>query len=325
MSKSRLRSYLLVPLALVLMATLFGAACSSEEDKGPIVLLEQDWDGQLVTMAVAKILLEDEMGYTTEQEFAAADSAAMFVGLGSGDFHWTCCNWPSFSAALQDEFVDTEGTVERMGPLGITGTNGWFVPRYVVEGDPARGISPLAPDLVSYEDLNQYADVFATSETGDKGKLLDFTPAWDLRSDERIAALGLNYQVVFSGTEAASFASLAANYQRGDPFLMLMWTPHWSHSKYELIEIQLPEYTEECWPSGESFNCGWPVDPVTKLAWSGLEDDFPEAYEFFQNFTITNEQQNEMVLSVTDDGKDYTEAAQDWIDANEDIWSVWIP
>ena len=44
-----------------------------------------------------------------------------------------------------------------------------------------------------------------------------------------------------------------------------------------------------------------------------------------QNFTITNEQQNEMVLAVTDDGNDYAEAAQDWIDANESIWSAWIP
>ena len=325
MSNKRLRNYFPVLLTLALIMVLFGAACSSEEDKGPIILIEQDWDGQLVTTAVAKILLEEEMGYTVEQKFAAADSAAMFAGLESGEFHLACCNWPSFSAGFIEDFVDTRGAVERIGSTGILGSNGWFVPRYVIEGDSARGISPVAPNLASYGDMNQYTDVFATTETGEKGRLLDFTPAWDYRNQERLDALGVDFEVFYSGSEAASFAEIDAAYQRGAPFFMVMWAPHWSHTKYDMVEIQLPQWTEECYPSGENFDCGWPSDDVAKLAWPGFEEDFPEAYEFFQNFTITNVQQNEMVLAVTDDGKDYAEAAQDWVDANEDIWSAWIP
>jgi len=325
MSNMRMRKYLMIPLALVLLMTLFGASCSSEEDKGPIILIEQDWDGQLVTTAVAKILLEDEMGYTVEQKFASADSAAMFVGMESGEFHFACCNWPSFSAGFLEDFVDTKGTVERVGPTGILGTNGWFIPRYVVEGDSARNIAAVAPNLTGYDDMNQYADVFATTETGKKGRLLDFTPAWDYRNQERLDALGVAFEVFYSGSETASFAEIDGAYNRGDPFLMVMWAPHWSHTKYDMIEIQLPEWTEECYPSGENFDCGWPVDNVAKLAWPELKDKFPKAYEFLQNFTITNEQQNEMVLDVTDNGKDYNEAAQDWVDTNEDIWKNWIP
>jgi glycine betaine/proline transport system substrate-binding protein len=325
MSNKRLRNYFPVLLTLALIMVLFGAACSSEEDKGPIILIEQDWDGQLVTTAVAKILLEEEMGYTVEQKFAAADSAAMFAGLESGEFHLACCNWPSFSAGFIEDFVDNRGAVERIGSTGILGSNGWFVPRYVIEGDSARGISPVAPNLASYGDMNQYTDVFATTETGEKGRLLDFTPAWDYRNQERLDALGVDFEVFYSGSETASFAEIDAAYQRGAPFFMVMWAPHWSHTKYDMVEIQLPQWTEECYPSGGNFDCGWPSDDVAKLAWPGFEEDFPEAYEFFQNFTITNVQQNEMVLAVTDDGKDYAEAAQDWVDANEDIWSAWIP
>jgi glycine betaine/proline transport system substrate-binding protein len=70
---------------------------------------------------------------------------------------------------------------------------------------------------------------------------------------------------------------------------------------------------------------GWSVYNVAKLAWPELKDEFHKAYEFLQNFTITNEQQNGMVLDVTDNGKDYAEAAQDWVDANDDIWNNWIP
>ena len=93
----------LILVGLAAIAMLVVVACSSDEKKGPIFLIEQDWDGQLVTTAVAKVLLEQEMGYEVAQKFAAADSAAMFAGLESGDFHFACCNWPSFSAGFLKE------------------------------------------------------------------------------------------------------------------------------------------------------------------------------------------------------------------------------
>ena len=40
---------------------------------------------------------------------------------------------------------------------------------------------------------------------------------------------------------------------------------------------------------------------------------------------INNDQQNEMVFNVTDGGMTTLEAAQVWVDANEAIWSSWIP
>ena len=298
----------------------------SDEEKGKIVLVEQDWDGNLVTTSVAQILLEKEMGYEVELKFAPSDSAPLFIGLESGDFHFVCCNWPSFSAALLEEYVDTKGTVMRMGPSGVLGIGmGWYVPTYVIKGDPARGIEPMAPDLQSYEQLNQYKDLFRTADTRDKGRFLDFLPAWDSRNEERMEAFGLDFEVVYSGSEAASFAEIDASYQRGDPIFFGVWTPHWAHAKYDLTDIQLPPWTEECYPTGPEFNCHWPLDPVTKLAWPGLEGMFPDASQFLKNLSIDNDQQNEMVLNVTDGGMTPLEAAQAWVDANEEIWKAWIP
>ena len=48
---------------LAALAVTLTAACSSDNGKGTIFLVEQDWDGQLVTTAIAKILLEEEMGF----------------------------------------------------------------------------------------------------------------------------------------------------------------------------------------------------------------------------------------------------------------------
>jgi len=312
-------------IVVVFALAAFSVACGSSDDSKPIVLIEQDWEGQLVTTEVAKILLERELGLTVETKFAAADSQAMFQGMTDGDMHFACCNWYSFSTAFVDDFVDGRAAVERLGPSGVTGTSAWWVPTYVIKGDSARGIEAVAPNLVSWEQLNQYKDAFKTSDTGSKGRFLDFTPGWDYRNEERIETLGLEYEVVYSGSEAASFAEIDASYNRGDPLLFVMWEPHWAHSKYDLTKIELPPYTSDCWPEGTKHGCSWAVDDVQKLVWPGLKDQSPKGYQLLKNFTITNAQQNEMVFAVSEGGKTANQAATEWLAANEDIWKAWIP
>ena len=318
-------------LAMVIVA---GLACEEEaeeatevpEPKGTVYLVEQDWDGQLVTTAVAQILLEQEMGYTVETKFAPADSAPLFIGLESGDFHFVCCNWPSYSAELLDEYVNiADAPVERVGPVGISGETGWYVPSYVVNGDPERNIEAIAPGLTSVSDLNQYKDVFATSDTGSNGRLLEFTEAWDTQPEKRLEAFGAEFEPLFAGSEGAALAEIDAAFERGDPLLTYLWEPHWAHAKYDLIPVEMPEWTSDCYPDGESFNCGYPTDEVAKLAWPGFKDEFPEAYEFLSNFQMTNAQQNEMVLNLTENELTPLQAAQEWVDANESVWSAWIP
>ena len=313
-----------IPL-LILALSIGATACTGgDTEKGAIILIEQDWDGQIITTEVAKLILEREMGYEVELKFAPADSQAMFQGLEDGDMHFACCNWPDFSAGFVADYIDERGTVERVGPTGILGSNGWFTPTYVTDGDADKGIEAVAPDLVSWEQLNQYKDVFSTSATGSKGRILDFTPAWDYNNEERVESLGLDYEVIYTGSEAATFAEMDSYYGRGEPILLVMWAPHWSHTKYELTEIELPPYTQECWDS-DRHDCGWVQSNVAKIAWPGLKDEFPDAYQMLQNFTITNEQQNEMVFAKTESDKTVTEAVSDWLAENEDVWRPWIP
>ena len=212
-----------------------------------------------------------------------------------------------------------------MGPVGISGETGWYVPSYVVNGDPERGIEAAAPNLRSVADTDQYKSVFATSDTGTSGRLLEFTPAWDTRPEERLEAFGIDFQVVFAGYEGAALAELDAAFQRGDPIITYLWEPHWAHAKYDLIPIEMPEWTSDCYPDGERFDCGYPTDPVTKLIWPGLQEEFPEAYEFLNNFQMTNAQQNEIVLNLTANDLTVRLAAQEWVDANESVWRAWIP
>ena len=124
---------MIVALAMVITV---GMACEQAADegvdeaetRGTLYLVDQDWNGQLATTAVAQILLEQEMDHTVATKFAPADSAPLFIGLERGDFHFVCCNWPSYSAELLDEYVNAEdGEVDRMGTVGIVGETGWYV------------------------------------------------------------------------------------------------------------------------------------------------------------------------------------------------------
>ena len=321
--RSKWTGILLAAVLIVVLAV--GLACGgTDEPKGTVVIVDQDWDGQLVTTRVAEILLEQEMGYTVESKFAPADSAPLFLGLESGEFHFVCCNWPSYSFALLDEYVNPGGkeSVERLGPTGIVGETGWYTPSYVVEGADAP-----AAGLDSWDELDQFKSVFATADTGESGRMLAHTPAWDDRSQERLDAMGADYEVVFAGSETAALSELDGAFNRGDPVILHLWEPHWAHAKYDLVQIAMPPLTDDCYPAGnaDDFRCGWPTDEVAKLVWPGLKDEFPEVYEFLSNFQLTNNQQNEMVLNVTENGMTPMEAAQAWVDANEDVWSAWIP
>lgn len=82
---------ILLVASLVIVVSL-GLACTgaAEESgaRGTLYLVDQDWNGQRVTTAVAQILLEQEMEHTVATKFAPADSAPLFIRLETGDFHW---------------------------------------------------------------------------------------------------------------------------------------------------------------------------------------------------------------------------------------------
>ena len=63
------------------------------------------------------------------------------------------------------------------------------------------------PDIADCENLNKYADMFKTSESGGKGQLLDGDPSYVTNDEALVKNLDLNYEVVVGGSEAALLES----------------------------------------------------------------------------------------------------------------------
>ena len=310
---------LLVSLAMMLAVAACSSSGKSEDEAKPTIKLAQNnWLTSELNVAVAKILLEDEMGYPVEATLY--DPGDMFPALESGDLHAVPEIWPS--ARVQEIKDYTErGAAENGGPLGVVGIQGWFMPRYVLDKYPM---------LATWKGLQdpELAALFRTPETGDKGQLLLVDPEWAVHGPELIKGLDLPFQDVYAGSEEAVIAAVDEAYGKQEPILFYFWTPHTIFAQYDLVIVELPKYSEGCADTEAetgSRDCSFPPDVLLKLFSADLSDYAPDAHQFLKNFKYTNEDQIMMLGLVEIQGKTVEEAARTWIEQNENVWRAWIP
>lgn len=298
------------------------AAPAEEEaasaDKPTIRFAENPWSGSQVNVAVAKILLEKEMGYPVE--IITIDENAQWPALASDDLDASLEVWPSGHAENVAQYIDEQHVVENAGLLGPVGVIGWFMPAYMLDEHP---------ELATWEGFTnpEIAKLFSTAETGDKGQFLAGDPSWVQYDADIIKNLGLNFEVVTAGSEEAILAQLDSAYSRKEPLLFYFWTPHSVHAQFDLVQVELPPYSEECYAKADSggVDCAYPSDDLFKIVSADLKDRVPDVYQFLKNFNYSTQDQITMIAAVELDGKSAEEAAQAWIDQNEDIWRAWIP
>lgn len=320
MSRWWLGATLLLTMALVLAAC--GPAATTEAPKPTdvpkptITLAANPWDGSRANVAVAKILLEKQLGYTVE--VVEIEENTQFPALAKGDLHAVLEIWPSGHAQDYEEYIKT-GKAEDLGQLGVVGQINWYVPTYMLKDHP---------ELATWEGFQNpdNAAMFKTAETGDAGQFLAGDSSWVQYDADIIKNLGMNFQVIQSGSEQAQLAALDAAYSKQAPFLFYFWTPHPALAKYDLTPVKLPDYSDVCYAKADSggVDCAYPPDVLYKAAWAGLKDAAPDAYQFLKNFNYTNKDQISMLGDILVNGKTPEEAAQAWVDANQSVWSAWV-
>ena len=324
---------------LVLVMAMFAAACSDVSDDEPadtgegtdagsseavvpdnsditITLAVNAWVGAEANAEVAANLLENELGYTVE--LVKIDEFEQFPALASGDLDATLEVWPSVHPKDYKNYIQAGAGVTDAGPIGVVGQIGWFVPTYLVDENP---------EFATWEGLKGKESLFATSETGTSGQLVDADPAFGSYDQQIADNLGLDFKVVYAGSEAAELTALDAAYAAQDPILMYFWTPHWVHAKYDMTLVELPAITAECEDAAandvEAYACGYPPDVLYKAFNADLQTKAPAAYAFLTAISWTNDDQNGVAFEISE-GTDAAQAAQTWIDANPGVWETWV-
>ena len=133
--------------------------------------------------------------------------------------------------------------------------------------------------------------------------------------------------MVTAGSEEAILAALDSADSRNEPLLFYFWTPHSVHAQFDLTQVELPAYSDECYSKAEEggVDCAYPSDELFKIVSADLKTDAPDVYEFLKNFNYSTQDQITMIAAVELDGKSAEEAATAWIAENEDVWKAWLP
>lgn len=307
-----MKKTLLRPLGASLLAAALAVPALAQESSDPIKMILNDWTGQLISAQIMGEALKRE-GFNVE--YVQADAMAEFVGLKSGDLHVAMEVWSTTQKDLFDEAV-ASGQVENMGESGMQAREEWWYPLYMKEQCPGLPdwTALLEPDCVA---------AFSTPETAPKGRYLGAPVTWGGFDEERVEALGLDFEVIHAGTDAALFAELESAYQRKAPIILWVYSPHWVPAVYEGEYVEFPPFTPECYAE-ERYDCGKPQGPIWKAAWSGVAGKWPTAHKAIGNFSLSSEESNALIQTVDVDKVPLEQVVADWLDQNEARWKAWF-
>jgi glycine betaine/proline transport system substrate-binding protein len=287
------------------------ATCEGAGDKGGVKMMVNEWVGAAANVAVAQCLLQ-QMGYKVETSTLAEEVA--WQGFETGDVDVILENWGH--PELEKKYIQETKLATDGGPMGVKGIIGWYVPKWMVD---------KYPDITDWNNLNKYADLFKTSESGDKGQFLGASPAFVQYDEALIANLKLNYKVVFSGSEAASITAFQQATKNQTPLIGYFYDPQWLLNEIELVQVKLPPWTEGCDADLKKVACDYPAYTLNKIIRTKWLESAGDAGTFIKNFKWGNADQNSVADAITNKNMKELEAAKVWIDANPTVWQAWIP
>jgi glycine betaine/proline transport system substrate-binding protein len=283
-------------------------------DCGEINMAVNPWVGYYADAYVVGHIAESELGCTVNYKELKEDVS--WQGFGTGEVDVVIEDWGH--PDLEKQFFAEQGDGSAMdgGPTGNTGIIGWYVPPWLAEEHP---------EVLDYQNLNDFADDFATSETGDKGQFLGADPSYVQFDEAIIDNLGLDFEVVFSGSEAASITAFQQAEKNQEFLIGYFYEPQWLFAELELQKVQLPPYEEGCQDDPAEVDCDYPETELKKILSTSWVEEGGPGVELVENFSWTNEDQNQVAAYISDEGMSNEDAAARWVEENPDIWEAWMP
>lgn len=279
--------------------------------KGTVRIAVYPWVGYEANAAVVGYLLKHELGYTVQEKKLKEEVS--YQGFESGEIDAILENWGHDD--LKKTYIQDKKLAVSAGSTGVKGVIGWYVPSWMAR---------RYPDITDWRNINKYAGIFKTSESGGKGQLLFGDPSYVSHEKALIKNLRLNYKVVVSGSEAALVKSAIQAEKQKKPLLFYFWDPHYLYSKYKLARVKLPPYKPGCDSDPEKVACDYASLDLDKIVSKKLADSGGKAYELIKRFQWTNQDQNEVANDIANT-MTAEQAAKKWIDAHKDKWQAWIP
>ena len=318
---------LLASILLLAMMTFLTGCGSSAKDEAPkkatkVILGDAGWDSLKFHNAVVSFIAKN--GYGLESEIMNGSTPIIQTALIRGDLDVLVESWTD-NIPKYDKELKAKKFVE----LGVNfddNKQGFYVPRYVIEGDAKRGIKAVAPDLKTVEDLKKYSHVFVDEEETSKGRIYGAIPGWGI--DEvlfdkyKYYGLDKTYNYFRPGSSATLSASFMKAYQQGKPIVGYAWEPTWLSGKLDIVLLKDAPYNKEDFKKGATEI---PSVRVTVTASNKFAKSNPDFCEFLAKYHTSSEFTAKALAYIMDNKVNYDVAAVHFMKANEDLVKSWMP
>ena len=282
-----------------------GAKC------GTFNLADNAWVGYEANAAVIANVAQTKLGCTVKKK--NLDEQVSWQGFSTGEIDAVVENWGH--EELVKKYITEQKVAQDVGPTGNVGKIGWYV---------TPSLAKAHPDMLDSKNLNKYASLFKTSESGDKGQLLDGDPGFVTNDAALVKNLKLNFKVVFSGSEAALIQSFRQAEQSKKPMIGYFYEPQWFTAEVPLVKVNLPKWTKGCDADAAKVACDYPPYKLNKIVSTKFAKSGSPAYTLVKNFTWTNDDQNVVAGYIAKDKMTPEKAAKKWVDANPDKVKAWL-
>jgi glycine betaine/proline transport system substrate-binding protein len=279
---------------------------------GKVTLAVNPWVGYEANLAVVSYLLRHELGCTvvTKAE-AEVDS---WKHLAAGQVDAILENWGHDD--LKKLYVDQEKVAVEAGLTGNKGIIGWYLPPWMAKE---------YPEITNWRNLNKYAFLFRTRQSGDKGQLLDGDPTYVTNDTALVKNLGLDFTVIYAGSEDALISAFREAERHRKPLLGYFYSPQWLLSEIDLVHVPLPRYTPGCDADPKTVACDYQPYDLDKIENRAFAYSGSPAAQLIQNFSWTNDDQNQVAGDLTGRKLSPDQAAERWLDGHRPVWQEWLP
>lgn len=303
-----MKKSLILGLAAIAVTFMLASCSGSEEAKSEktIVFGDVSWDSVQVHNRIAAFIIENGMeGY--KADFMPGDTLPIINGVVQGDIDVDMESWHSNFRDVYDKGI-ASGDLVDLGKNMPDAPQGWWVPRYLVEGPDAA-----APDLKSVADLPQYADLFTDPEDKDKGLVYGGVAGWSQMaiSEKIFNEFGLEdtFNLGIAGSGSALAGTMVGAYEKKEAWVGYYWAPTAVLGKLDMVRLK-----------GSEFE---PAD-VNILVNKSMLEKAPDVVEFLKKYATTVEDNNEFLAQMDENDWTTAEAAQWFLKNKENVWTKWV-
>ncbi len=288
----KIKKYTIVMSAVVACSIALFTACSQQGGAAgkKASLAYVNWAEGVAYTHLAKVVLEDKMGYEVKITSADVGPAYTAVAQGSHDAYMEC--WRGLHKDYLDKFGDK---LMSLGNVYEGTETGLAVPAYVT--------------IDKLSELKGNEDKFDGRITG-----IDAGAGMMKKAEEDLIPTYELDITLLASSGPAMTAALADAVKNEEWIVVTAWKPHWMFGRWDLKFLK-QDTDKVIWQQGD----------IEIIGRSGLNNDKPELAQFLSNMFFTDAQLSDLMLQVKESDDDVETVARKWMMENEEVVNSWIP